>query len=110
MFIYDIAYTFVSGIISLAFRFLIETRHHVIDVSSKAVPDFLFSLEGFNGWWEYVEEVTLGIQFKCMQTRKAPDPGDQDVKISFAQKGQASFLTELLASLRFPALTHSQNR
>lgn len=44
MFMYDCVYIFVSGFKCFAFQFLIETRHHVIDVSSKAVPDFLFSL------------------------------------------------------------------
>lgn len=44
MFVYDSVYTFVFGIKYFAFLFLIETRHHVIDVSSTAVPDFLNSL------------------------------------------------------------------
>lgn len=41
MFVYDSVYTFVFGIKYFAFQFLIETRHHVIDVSSTAVPGFL---------------------------------------------------------------------
>lgn len=61
MFIYDIVYIFVFGIIFFVFRFLIEIRYYVIDVLLKVVLDFLFFLEGFNGWWEYVEEVILGI-------------------------------------------------
>lgn len=75
------AYTFVSGIKYFAFRFLIETRHRIINMSSKAVPDFLLSwgrihwLVRLHGRGHSGDLVQINVNKK-----KAPDGGAQDVK------------------------------
>ena len=87
---YDIVYTFVSSLKTFAFRFLIETRHHIINVSSKAVPDFLFSLGMFqwlvrlHGWGNPGDSVQIHAD------PKTPDQGPRS-KISCAHRGHSNF-------------------
>lgn len=96
MFIWNIVYTFVFGIKSSAFWFLIETRHHVIDVSSKVVPDFLFSL-GSIQWLVRIHGGSHpGDSAQVYAGRKPPDPGAWHAKSALHRGDRKAFESNCL--------------
>lgn len=77
MFIQSVVYTFTSGIPSFAFLLLAETRHHIICVSSKAVPDFLLPL----GKIQWLMKTRRGGRPRdSAQARKVLHPSAREIK------------------------------